>query len=90
MTILGCLYKELITDIIRSRFSLAIGKDFGFSMFKVGTTLEKNCLNVSQSSLSLDMVLTSSTRLIFSPFDEFWVNNGRTVLQKLLLSVIFF
>ena len=80
MTILGCLFKELITDIIGSRFSLAIGKDLGFSMFKVGTTLEKNCLNVSQSSLSLDMVLTSSARLIFSPFDEFWVNNGRTVL----------
>ena len=25
----------------------------------------------------------------FSPFHEFWVNNGRTVLQKLLLSVRF-
>ena len=26
----------------------------------------------------------------FLPFDEFWVNNDSTVLQKLLLSVIFF
>ena len=65
MTVLGFLSKELITDIIGSRFSLAIGKDLGFGMFKMGTTLERNWLNVSKSSLSLDMVLPSSTRLIF-------------------------
>ena len=67
----------------------AIGEALGFSMFKVGTTLEKNSLNVSQSSSSLDMVLLPSTRLIFSPLDEFWVNNCGTVLEKLLLTVIF-
>ena len=39
------------------RFSLVIGKDLGFAVFKPGTTLEKNWLNVSQSPLSLDMVL---------------------------------
>ena len=77
LTILGCLSNELITDIIRSTFSLAIGKGLGFGMFKVHTTLEKNLLNVS----SLDMVLPSSTRFIFSPFDEFWVKNGRAVFQ---------
>ena len=72
--------KDLITDTIGSRFSLAIEKDVGFSghyiSFKEGTTLEKNWLNVSQSFSSLDIVLSSSTRLIFSPLDEFWVNNG--------------
>ena len=80
LTILMCLMKDLITDTIRSRFSLAIEKDVGFSghyiSFKEGTTLEKNWLNVSQSFSSLDIVLSSSTRLIFSPLDEFWVNNG--------------
>ena len=81
--------ENLITDMIGSRLSLAIGEDLGFGLFKVGTTLEKIWLNVSQSSLSLDMVLLSSMRLIFTPFDEFWVNNGRTVLQKFMLSVIF-
>ena len=83
------LAKDLITDIIVSRLPLAIGKGLGFGMFKVGTTLKKNWLNASHSSSSLDMVLRSSERLIFLPFDEFWVDNGRTVLQKLLLSVIF-
>ena len=42
LTILGCLSKDLITDILGSRLPLAIGKDLGFGMFKVGTTLEKN------------------------------------------------
>ena len=46
LTILMCLMKDLITDTIRSRFSLAIEKDVGFSghyiSFKEGTTLEKN------------------------------------------------
>ena len=32
---------------------------------------------------------TIINEVIFSSIDEFWVNNGRTVLQKLLLSVIF-
>ena len=36
------------------------------------------------------MVFLSSTRLFFSAFDKFWVNNGRTVLQQLHLSVTFF
>ena len=80
LTLLGCLMKDLITDTIGSRFSLAIGKDVGFSghyiSFKEDTTLEKNWLNVSQSFSSLDIVLSSSTRLIFSPLGEFWVNNG--------------
>ena len=89
LTILECLSKDLIADIIGLRLSLAVRKDLGFGMFKVGSTLEKNWLNVSQSSSSLDVILLSSMRLIFSPFDEFWVNNGSTVLQKLLLSVIF-
>ena len=91
LTILMCLMKDLIRDTIRSRFSLAIEKDVGFSghyiSFKEGTTLEKNWLNVSQSFLPLD-ILPSSTRLIFSSLDEFWVNNGRKVFQKLLLSII--
>ena len=91
LTILMCLMKDLITDTIRSRFSLAIEKDVGFSghyiSFKEGTTLEKNWLNVSQSFSSLD-ILPWSTRLSFSPLDEFWVNNGRKVFQKLLLSII--
>ena len=91
LTILMCLRKDLITDTIRSRFSLAIEKDVGFSghyiSFKEDTTLEKNWLNVSQSFSSLD-ILPSSTRLIFAPLDEFWVNNGRKVFQKLLLSII--
>ena len=46
LTILMCLMKDLITDTIRSRFSLAIEKDVGFSghyiSFKEDTTLEKN------------------------------------------------
>ena len=91
LTILMCLMKDLIRDTIRSRFSLAIEKDVGFSghyiSFKEGTTLEKNWLNVSQSFSSLN-ILPSSTRLIFSPLDEFWINNGRKVFQKLLLSII--
>ena len=78
------------SDIIGSKFSLAIEKDLSFGMFKVGTTLKRNWLNVSQRSSSLDMVLPSSTRLIFSLFDKVWVNNGKTVLQKLQLAVIFF
>ena len=77
---LECLSKDLITDMIGSRLSLANGKDLGFGMFNVGTTLEKKLLNVSQSSLSLDMILLSSVRLIFSPFDEFWINNVKAVL----------
>ena len=91
LTILGCLSKDLIIDIIGSYLPLAIGKNLVFGMFRVGTTLEKNWLNVWQSSSSLDMVLPSLSSLIFSIFDEFWVNwvnNGRTFLQKLLLSVI--
>ena len=39
-------------------------------------------LNVSWSSSSLDVVLSSSTKLIFSLFDEFWSNNGRIVLSR--------
>ena len=89
LTALGCLSKDLITDIIGSWFSLATGKDLGFGMLKLGTILEKNWLNASQSSSSLDMVLPPSTKLIFSIFDEFWVNNSRALLQKLLLSVFF-
>ena len=91
LTILGRLSKDLIIDIIGSYLPLAIGKNLVFGMFRVGTTLEKNWLNVWQSSSSLDMVLPSLSSLIFSIFDEFWVNwvnNGRTFLQKLLLSVI--
>ena len=72
-----------------SRLFLAFGKDLDFDMFKVGTILEKNWLNVSQSSSSVDMNLLSTMRLFFSPFDECWVNNGRTVLHKLLLPVMF-
>ena len=89
LTLLGGLSKDLITGIIGSRLLLAIGKGFGFGMLKVGITLEKNWLNVSQSSSSLHMVLLPSMRLIFSLFDEFWVNNGRTVLQKLLFQIKF-
>ena len=65
LTILQCLSKDLVTDIIGLRLSLAVGKDLGFGMFKVGTTLEKNWLNVSQSPSSLDVILLSSMRLIF-------------------------
>ena len=85
LTILGCLSKDLIIDIIGSYLPLAIGKNLVFGMFRVGTTLEKNWLNVWQSSSSLDMVLSSLSSLIFSIFDEFWVNwvnNGRTFLQN--------
>ena len=85
LTILGCLSKDLIIDIIGSYLPLAIGKNLVFGMFRVGTTLEKNWLNVWQSSSSLDMVLSSLASLIFSIFDEFWVNwvnNGRTFLQN--------
>ena len=84
----GCLPKDLITDMIGSRLSLAIGKDLGFGMFKVGTTLEKNRLNVRVPRL-LDMVSLSSMRLLFSHFHEFWVKHGGTFPQKLLLSVFF-
>ena len=80
LTMLECLSKDLITDMIGSRLLLANGKDSGFGMFNVGTTLEKKLLNVSQSSSSLDMILLSSVRLIFSPFDEFWINNVKAVL----------
>ena len=83
-----CLSKNLVTDIIVPRLSLAIWKDLGFGYFKVGTTLRKNWLNVLQISSSLDLLLPSSMRLILSHFDEFWVNIGIAVLQKLLLSVI--
>ena len=85
LTILGCLSKDLIIDIIGSYLPLAIGKNLVFGMFRVGTTLEKNWVNVWQSSSSLDMVLPSLSSLIFSIFDEFWVNwvnNGRTFLQN--------
>ena len=85
LTILGCLSKDLIIDIIGSYLPLAIGKNLVFGMFRVGTTLEKNWWNVWQSSSSLDMVLPSLSSLIFSIFDEFWVNwvnNGRTFLQN--------
>ena len=85
LTILGCLSKDLIIDIIGSYLPLAIGKNLVFGMFRVGTTLEKNWLNVWQSSSSLDMVLSSLSSLIFSIFDEFWVNwvnNGRKFLQN--------
>ena len=58
-------------------------------MIKMDTTLKQIQLNVSQSSSSLEMVLPSSARLTFLPFDEFWANNGKAVLQKLLLSVTF-
>ena len=91
LTIRGCLSKELITDIIAG-FWFAIGLDLpglGFDMFKVCTTLEKKWLNASHSSSSLDMVFPSSTRLIFLSFDEFWVSNCKTILQKLLLPVMF-
>ena len=47
-----------------SRLFLAFGKDLDFDMFKVGTILEKNWLNVSQSSSSLDMNLLSKMRLM--------------------------
>ena len=30
----------------------------------------------------MDVVLSSSTKLIFSLFDEFWLNNGRIVLSR--------
>ena len=89
LTILGCLSKDLITHIIRSRLSLAVGEDLGFGMFIVGTTLKKSWSNVSQSSSSIDTILLLSRRLIFSPFDELSVNNGWAVLQKLLLAVFF-
>ena len=68
LNILGCLLKDLITDLIGSRLSLDIGKDLGFGMFEVGTILKKNWLNASQSSSSLDIVLLSSMRLILSLF----------------------
>ena len=81
--------KDLITDMIESRLSLAIGKDLSFGMFnKVGTPLEKNRLNVRVPRL-LDMVSLSSMRLLFSHFHEFWVKHGGTFPQKLLLSVFF-
>ena len=35
------------------------------------------------------MVLLSSMRLIFSLFDEFWIDNDRIVLQKLVISNFF-
>ena len=89
LTILRCLSKDLIADMIGSKFSLTIGKDLAFDMYKLGSTLKKSWLNVSQSSSSPGIVLPSSTRFILSPFDEFLVNNGWTVLEKLLLSVIF-
>ena len=77
---LECLSKDLITVMIGSRLSLANEKDLGFGTFNVGTRLEKSLLNISKSSSSLDMILLSSVRLIFSPFNDFWVNNVRADL----------
>ena len=59
------------------------------NIFRLGTTLEKNWLNVSQSPSSVDIVLPSSTRLIFHLLLNLGVNNGVIVLEKLLLSISF-
>ena len=50
-------------------------------------TWEKNLVNVSQSSSSLDMVLPSTKRVRFLLFQLFCVNKDGTVLKKLLLSM---
>ena len=61
----------------------------GFGMFKVGRYVKEKLIKCFTELLVAGYSFTSSMKLIFPTFDEFWVNNGRTVLQKLLLSVFF-
>ena len=51
--------------------------------------LEKKPLKILHNSISLEIFLPFSVRLIFSPFKGLFVKRGITVFQKVLLSVTF-
>ena len=66
------------------------GKIIIIGIFKSETTFEKKLLKIVHIFLLSEICFSASLRIIFSPFDAFFVKRGTTVRQKVVLSVIFF
>ena len=58
--------------------------------FKSETIFEKKIVKIVHIFLSSEIWFSSSLRIVFSPFDAFFVKRGTTFCQKFLLLVIFF
>ena len=86
---LGGFLNALRTERIESE-SISFRKHWYFlGMLSSEIILEKKPLKISHNSVSLEIFLPFSIRLIFSPFKGLFVKRGIIVFQKVLLSVTF-
>ena len=61
-----------------------------FRNVKFGNNVIEKSLKISHNSVSLEILLPFSIRLLFSPFKGLFVKRGIIVSQKVLLSITFF
>ena len=83
------ILNALRTDRIESE-SISFRKHWYFlEMLSSEMILKKEPLKISHNSVSLEMFLPFSVRLVFSPFKGLFVKRCIIVFQKVLLSVTF-